>query len=174
MIGLSIWERRALIGLPFLWLAVFFLLPLGFVAGISLAESADAIPPFRPLLSLTSTGCESNLTLANYRELAESCLRVYANSLGNAALATVLCLLIGYPVAFAIARTPGAWRPLLLFLVILPFWTSFLIRVYAWIALLQPSGLVNRLLRGSSRRRYRCSTTGFRSSSGSSIRTSRS
>jgi len=146
MIGLGVWERRALIGLPFLWLAVFFLLPLGFVAGISLAESADAIPPFRPLLSLTSAGLESHLTLASYRELAESCLRVYANSLGNAALATLLCLLIGYPVAFAIARAPGIWRPLLLFLVILPFWTSFLIRVYAWIALLQPSGLVNRLL----------------------------
>ncbi len=146
MIGLGVWERRALIGLPFLWLAVFFLLPLGFVAGISLAESADAIPPFRPLLSLTSAGWESHLTLASYRELAESCLRVYANSLGNAALATLLCLLIGYPVAFAIARAPGVWRPLLLFLVILPFWTSFLIRVYAWIALLQPSGLVNRLL----------------------------
>src|SRR6266568_9518471 len=146
MIGLGVWERRALIGLPFLWLAVFFLLPLVLVGGISLAESADAIPPYRPLVSLTSAGWESHLTLANYRELAESCLRVYANSLGNAALATLLCLLIGYPVAFAIARAPGVWRPLLLFLVILPFWTSFLIRVYAWIALLQPSGLVNRLL----------------------------
>ena len=84
--------------------------------------------------------------LANYRELAEGCLWVYAASLGNAALATGLCLVIGYPVAFAIARAPGVWRHLLLFLVMLPFWTSFLIRVYAWIALLQPSGLVNRLL----------------------------
>ena len=146
MIGLGIWERRVLIGLPFLWLAVFFLLPLAIVAGISFAESADAIPPFKPLLGLTSTGLENHATLANYRELAESCLRVYANSLGNAALATLLCLLIGYPVAFAIARAPGVWRNLLLFLVILPFWTSFLIRVYAWIALLQPSGLINRLL----------------------------
>ena len=146
MIGVGIWERRALIGLPFLWLVVFFLLPLAFVAGISFAESADRIPPFRPLISLTPAGWENNATLANYRELAESCLRVYANSLGNAALATLLCLLIGYPVAFAIARAPGVWRPLLLFLVILPFWTSFLIRVYAWIALLQPSGLVSRLL----------------------------
>jgi len=146
MIGLGVWQRRVLIGLPFLWLAVFFLLPLSLVAGISLAESADSIPPFRPLFSLTSAGLENHATLANYRGLAESCLRVYANSLGNAALATVLCLLIGYPVAFAIARAPGVWRNLLLFLVILPFWTSFLIRVYAWIALLQPSGLVNRLL----------------------------
>ena len=97
--------------------------------------SADAIPPFK----LT-------WTLANYCTLAQGCLRVYVSSLGLAALATLLCLLIGYPVAFAIARTPGVWRQLLLFLVMLPFWTSFLIRVYAWIAILQPSGLVNRLL----------------------------
>jgi len=146
MIGLGIWERRVLIGLPFVWLAVFFLLPLGLVAWISFAESTDAIPPFRPLLSLTPAGWENQATLANYRELAEGCLRVYATSLGNAGLATLVCLLIGYPVAFAIARAPGVWRHLLLFLVILPFWTSFLIRVYAWIALLQPSGLINRLL----------------------------
>ncbi len=146
MTGLGRWGRRALIGLPFVWLAVFFLLPLLIVAAISFAESADAIPPFKPLVGLTASGLESHATLANYRELAEGCLRVYVNSLGNAAGATVLCLLIGYPVAFAIARAPGVWRHLLLFFVMLPFWTSFLIRVYAWIALLQPSGLVNRLL----------------------------
>ncbi|MFI4948708.1 MAG: ABC transporter permease, partial [Alphaproteobacteria bacterium] len=149
MIGLGVWGRRLLIGLPFFWLAVFFLLPLAIVAGISFTESADAIPPFRPLLSLSSAGLQNGATLANYRELAEGCLSVYATSLGNAALATVLCLLIGYPLALAIARTPGIWRNLLLFLVILPFWTSFLIRVYAWIALLQPSGPVNRVLLAS-------------------------
>ncbi|HEV2335711.1 MAG TPA: ABC transporter permease subunit [Stellaceae bacterium] len=146
MIGLGVWGRRLLIGLPFFWLAVFFLLPLAIVAGISFTESADTIPPYRPLLSLSSAGLENGATLANYRELAQGCLSVYATSLGNAALATVLCLLIGYPLAFAIARAPVMWRNLLVFLVILPFWTSFLIRVYAWIALLQPSGLVNRLL----------------------------
>jgi putrescine transport system permease protein len=140
------WLQRLLIGLPFLWLGVFFLLPLLIVAGISLAEPADAIPPFEPLIAVTPGGPQSNVTLSNYRELAHACLRVYANSLGNAALATLLCLLIGYPIAFAIARASRAWRPLLLFLVMLPFWTSFLIRVYAWIALLQPSGLVNRAL----------------------------
>jgi putrescine transport system permease protein len=149
MTGLGRWTRRALIGLPFLWLAVFFLLPLAIVAGISFAEGADTIPPFRPLVGVTSAGLESHVTFANYRELAEGCLQAYANSLGNAALATLLCLMIGYPVAFAIARAPGVWRHLLLFLVMLPFWTSFLIRVYAWIALLQPSGLINRLLVGS-------------------------
>lgn len=146
MIGLGRWGRRALIGLPFLWLAIFFLLPLAIVAAISFAESADAIPPFAPLFSLTPAGIESHVTVANYSELAQGCLLAYRNSLANAALATVLCLLLGYPVAFAIARAPGIWRHLLLFLVMLPFWTSFLIRVYAWIALLQPSGLVNRLM----------------------------
>ena len=149
MTAVTPWLRRVLIGLPFLWLSVFFLLPLAIVAAISLAEGADAIPPFRPLIETGAAGIESHATFANYRELAEGCLRVYAASLGNAALATVLCLLIGYPVAFAIARASGVWRHLLLFFVILPFWTSFLIRVYAWIALLQPSGLVNRLLLGS-------------------------
>ena len=135
MTGIGRGLRRVLIGLPFLWLGIFFLLPLGIVAAISFAESADAIPPFKLIW-----------TLANYCTLAQGCLRVYVSSLGLAALATLLCLLIGYPVAFAIARAPGVWRQLLLFLVMLPFWTSFLIRVYAWIAILQPSGLVNRLL----------------------------
>jgi putrescine transport system permease protein len=129
------WLRRVLIGLPFVWLTLFFLLPIAIVAGISFTESADAIPPYA-----------AAFTLDNYRELTQSCLRAYANSLGFAALATLLCLLLGYPIAYAIARAPGVWRQLLLFFVILPFWTSFLIRVYAWIAILQPSGLVNRLL----------------------------
>src|SRR5947207_5358041 len=135
MTGIGSGLRRILIGLPFLWLAVFFLLPLAIVAAISFAESADAIPPFKLIW-----------TLANYCTLAQGCLRVYVSSLGLAALATLLCLLIGYPVAFAIARSPGRWRLLLLFLVMLPFWTSFLIRVYAWIAILKPNGLLNQLL----------------------------
>ena len=140
------WLRRVLIGLPFLWLGGFFLLPLLIVAGISLTPSADAIPPFEPLLTFGRDGIGSSATLANYCQLAGGCLRVYASSLSYAASTTLLCLAIGYPVAFAIARAPELWRPLLLFLVMLPFWTSFLIRVYAWIALLQPSGLINRLL----------------------------
>ena len=140
------WLRRGLIGLPFAWLALFFLLPLAIVAGISFAESADRIPPYTPLLTHTPAGIEAHGTLDNYRELLRGCLRAYGNSLGLAALATLLCLLIGYPIAFAISRAPGVWRQLLLFFVMLPFWTSFLIRVYAWIAILQPSGLLNRLL----------------------------
>ena len=146
MTGIGGWLRRGLIGLPFMWLALFFLLPLIFVLAISFAESADRIPPFMPLLSASPAGLHIDATLANYRQLAEGCPRVYVNSLGNAALATLLCLMIGYPVAFAIARAPGVWRHVFLFLVMLPFWTSFLIRVYSWIALLQPSGLINRTL----------------------------
>src|SRR5690348_9227072 len=124
MIGLGGWARRLLIGLPFLWLAAFFLLPLLIVAAISLSESADAVPPFEPPLRLTAGGVAAHVTPANYRELATGCLKVYANSLGIAVLATLLCLVIGYPVAYAIARTPRVWRQLLLFFVMLPFWTS--------------------------------------------------
>ena len=119
MTGIGTGLRRLLIGLPFIWLTVFFLLPLAIVAAISFAESADAIPPFKLVW-----------TVANYRALCTGCLSVYTSSLTLAALATVLCLLIGYPIAFAIARAPGVWRQLLLFFVMLPFWTSFLIRVY--------------------------------------------
>src|SRR5689334_2102018 len=146
MTASSPWLRRVLIAMPFLWLAVFFLAPLLIVAGISLTESADAIPPFEPPIAFGPDGIESNLTAVNYRQLAEGCLRIYARSLGYAALTTLLCLLIGFPMALAIARAPERRRSLLLFLAVLPFWTSFLIRVYAWIALLQPSGLINRAL----------------------------
>jgi putrescine transport system permease protein len=140
------WRRWLLIGPPFIWLCVFFLLPLGVVAAISLSQSADTIPPYAPLFTQSPDGFESHASLANYRLIAEGDLRAYANSLGFAGLATVLCLIVGYPIAFAIARAPKTWRNLLLFFVILPFWTSLLIRVYAWIAILQPTGLLNRAL----------------------------
>jgi putrescine transport system permease protein len=143
--GFGFWRRWALIAPPFVWLAVFFLLPLGVVAAISLAQSADTIPPYTPLVTRGPNGLESQATLDNYRLIAGD-LRAYANSLIYAAVATTLCLLVGYPIAFAIARAPKAWRNPLLFFVILPFWTSLLIRVYAWIAILQPTGLLNRAL----------------------------
>ena len=140
------WRRWGLILPPFVWLGVFFLLPLGIVAAISLSQSADAIPPYLPLLTRGPAGLENHATLDNYRLIAEGDLRAYVVSLVYAAVATVLCLLVGYPIAFAIARAPKGWRNLLLFLVILPFWTSLLIRIYAWIAILQPTGLLNRAL----------------------------
>jgi putrescine transport system permease protein len=145
VLGFGFWRRWALIAPPFVWLAVFFLLPLGVVAAISLAQSADTIPPYTPLITRGPNGFEGQATLENYRLIAGD-LRAYANSLIYAALATVLCLAVGYPIAFAIARAPKSWRHPLLFFVILPFWTSLLIRVYAWIAILQPTGLLNKAL----------------------------
>ncbi|MBV9202814.1 MAG: ABC transporter permease subunit [Alphaproteobacteria bacterium] len=148
MTGLGRIGRLMLIGAPFLWLALFFLLPLLIVVKISLAESKIGIPPYTPLLANGSKGLEWRGTLANYVLIATDSLylRAYLGSIGNAALATALCLVIGYPIAYAIARSPSVRRQLLLFLVIMPFWTSFLIRVYAWIAILEPQGLLNQLL----------------------------
>jgi putrescine transport system permease protein len=148
MTGLGRIGRLAIIAAPFLWLVLFFLLPLLIVLKISLAESTIGIPPYTPLLFDHAGKLELNATLANFALVASEdlYLRAYLGSLGNASLATVLCLLIGYPIAYAIVRSRGAVRQLLLFLVILPFWTSFLIRVYAWIAILEPQGLLNQFL----------------------------
>jgi len=148
MIGIGRWGRLALIILPFAWLGLFFLFPLLIVAKISLARNAIGIPPYSPLFFDDGSGLKIQATLANFALLASDdlYLRAYLGALGNAALATVLCLALGYPIAYAIARSPGRWRLLLLFLVMLPFWTSFLIRVYAWIAILKPNGLLNQLL----------------------------
>jgi putrescine transport system permease protein len=148
MIGIGRLCRVLLIGVPFLWLALFFLLPLLIVVKISLADSVVGIPPYTPFFTRGVTGLKLHATLANFALLASDqlYLRAYLGSLANAALATILCLLLGYPIAYAIARARGARRQLLLFLVMLPFWTSFLIRVYAWIAILEPNGLLNELL----------------------------
>ena len=148
MIGIGRLGRLVLIGLPFLWLVLFFLLPLLIVLKISVAESVIGIPPYTPLLTDDGGALKFQATLANFALLAgdDLYLRAYLGSLGNAALATALCLLLGFPIAYAIARTEGTRRQLLLFLVMLPFWTSFLIRVYAWIAILKPNGLLNELL----------------------------
>ena len=148
MTGFGRISRLMIIGAPFLWLTLFFLLPLLIVLKISLAESAVGIPPYTPLFVAHDGTHELHATLTNFALVASDglYLRAYLGSLGNAALATVLCLLIGYPIAYAILRARSAVRQLLLFLAILPFWTSFLIRVYAWIAILEPQGLLNRFL----------------------------
>jgi putrescine transport system permease protein len=148
MTGLGWTGRVVLIGMPFLWLALFFLLPLLIVLKISLAESTIGIPPYTPLFANDGSGLKLHATSANFALIIgdDLYLRAYLGSLGNAVLATALCLIIGYPVAYAIARSQGVQRELLLFLVMLPFWTSFLIRVYAWIAILEPNGLLNRSL----------------------------
>jgi len=134
--------RRTVIAAPMTWLAAFFLLPFVIVLAISLVPATDGQPPFAsPLVA-------ANLTLDGYRLLAGDDLYAIAflNSARIAATSTLLALLIGYPMAYAITRAPAAWRGPLLLLVILPFWTSFLIRVYAWMVLLRPTGLINSAL----------------------------
>jgi putrescine transport system permease protein len=131
--------RAAIVGPPFLWLLLFFAAPFAIVAAISLGQNApDAAPP------VAMTG-----TVRNYAFLLSDALYVdaYLSSLRIAAIATALTLLVGYPMAYAIAVAPPSRRPILLMLVILPFWTSFLIRVYAWRGLLSENGLVNAMLR---------------------------
>jgi putrescine transport system permease protein len=133
--------RLAVVGPPFAWLLLFFLAPFAIVAAISLGQNApDAAPP------VAMTG-----TVRNYAFLLSDALYVdaYLSSLRIAAIATVLTLLIGYPMAYAIAMASPARRPILLMLVILPFWTSFLIRIYAWRGLLSENGLVNHVLRAT-------------------------
>ena len=141
---------RFLVGLaPYAWLGLFFLVPFLIVLKISLSEAASGIPPYQPLWEWgQGLSLEIRATLSNYGGLFDDELYAYAyvNSIRIAGISTLLCLLIGYPAAYAIARAPAAWRQPLLLLVALPFWTSFLIRVYAWIGILKTEGLLNALL----------------------------
>ncbi len=140
--------RRLAIALPYLWLALFTLLPLAIVVKISFAESVLGVPPYTPLLEAGDGLPRLAATLANYGLLLSDNLywRAYLTSLGYAAGTVALCLLLGYPMAYAIARAPKSWRVTLLMMVILPFWTSFLLRVYAWIGLLKGNGFINNAL----------------------------
>jgi len=134
---------------PFLWLLVFFLVPFAFVFKISLADPMVGQPPFTPLFDASGgDGMEFYFTPENYRFLFEDNLYLlsYLKSVKIALIATLLCLLVGYPMAYGIARSPAPWRHILLLLVILPFWTSFLLRVYAWMGMLGKHGVVNSVL----------------------------
>ena len=144
----NLW-RRFVIAAPYLWLLIFFLLPFLYVLKISFADPIVALPPFTPLFDLASEGGRwFHITPDNYRFLLEDDLYwvSYLKSIRIAFISTCLCLLIGYPMAYAIARAAPAWRNLFLFLVILPFWTSFLLRVYAWMGMLSANGLINNAL----------------------------
>ena len=140
--------RAFVIGIPYLWLLLFFLVPFVIVLKISFAESQMAQPPFTDLASFEESVLTLSLNLFNYIDLYEYdlYLRGYISSIKIAATATLFCLLIGYPMAFVIARLPAHSRNLALMLVILPSWTSFLIRIYAWIGLLKNNGLINNFL----------------------------
>ncbi|MGA7538918.1 MAG: ABC transporter permease subunit [Steroidobacteraceae bacterium] len=140
--------RRLVIGIPALWLAIFFLIPFLIVLKISFAEPRLAIPPYTPLLIWLHGLPIPKFHLSGYLYLFTDplYLRSYLYSVMVAAVSTLLCLAVGYPMAYAIARAGEAWRTFLLMLIVLPFWTSFLLRVYAWIGLLQNDGLINNVL----------------------------
>jgi putrescine transport system permease protein len=139
--GSRLW-RGTVIGAPLAWLLLFFALPFIIVLAISVVPAINAVPPFASPLD------SGNWTLDSYRLLLGDSLYVsaFANALRIAGTSTLIALLIGYPMAYAIARARPRRRNVLLMLVILPFWTSFLIRVYAWMILLRPTGLINGAL----------------------------
>ena len=138
---------------PYLWMLLFFLVPFGFVFKISLSQTAIAQPPYVPVFDLTQgfsaiKAAAAELSLENFRLLVSDNLYVlsYLRSLAVAAVSTSILLVIGYPLAYAMARLPRQWQPLAMMLVIIPFWTSFLIRIYAWINILQHDGVLNKFL----------------------------
>ena len=142
------WGRRSVIGVPYLWLALFFLAPFVIVFKISFSEMAYAIPPYTDLMTWAEQQLTLSLNLGNYAYLFTDDLyiRAYLSSIRIAAIATLICLLVAYPIAYVIARAEPATRNALLMLVILPSWTSFLIRIYAWVGILKNNGLINNFL----------------------------
>jgi putrescine transport system permease protein len=146
-------RRFTLIAVPYAWLLVLFLVPFVIVFKISLSDTALAIPPYTPTLDFSSgwAGIRAffaGLDFENFTFLTTDDLywKAYLSSLQIAAISTVLTLLVGYPIAYAMAQSPDEWRPTLMMLVILPFWTSFLIRVYAWMGILSNEGFLNQFL----------------------------
>ncbi|MFW8633983.1 ABC transporter permease subunit [Cribrihabitans pelagius] len=143
-------RRFLLIALPYAWLAALFLVPFAIVLKISLSDVALARPPYMPQFDWAEGigAFLAGLDFENFVWLTQDDLywKAYLSSLRIAFVATLLTLIAGYPIAYAMARTPQEWRPTLMMLVILPFWTSFLIRVYAWMGILSNEGFLNQLL----------------------------
>ena len=142
--------RHAVIGVPFVWLFLFFLLPFFIVLKISFAEADVAIPPYTDVFSWADNQLTILLNFGNYVFLSEDALYLaaYLGSLKIAFVSTLLCLLIGYPMAYAIARAPKEMQTVYLLLIMMPTWTAILIRVYAWMGILSNNGLLNSLLMG--------------------------
>ncbi len=146
---LGLTGRGLVVAVPYLWLLIFFLAPFLIVLKLSFSEVAVAIPPYTALWALVDEiYIKITLSLENYQLLLEDDLywKSYVSSLKIAGISTLLTLLVGFPIAYGMARAPKEWRLMLLMLIILPFWTSFLIRVYAWIGILKKEGLLNLLL----------------------------
>ncbi|HEY1611670.1 MAG TPA: ABC transporter permease subunit [Paraburkholderia sp.] len=145
---LGLTGRTAVIAGPFIWLLLFFLVPFLLVVKISFADQQLGIPPYTELVTFADGVLHIALDLSHYAFLFQDSLyfATYVNSVLVAAVSTLLCLLLGYPMAYYIARSSPARRNLLMMGVMLPFWTSFLIRVYAWIGILKNNGLLNNFL----------------------------
>lgn len=145
-VGIS--GRVLVLAAPVLWLLVFFLIPLFVVFGISLATKQFGRPPYSPLLTTTDGTVQLTLHLSNYIRLFTDNLYIaaYLSSIRIAAIATIITLVVGYPMAYAIARAPDPWRNVLLMLVVLPFFTSLLLRVYALIGFMRGNGVINQFL----------------------------
>jgi putrescine transport system permease protein len=138
---------------PYVWMLLFFLVPFGFVLKISLSQTAIAQPPYVPVFDLGEGAAALKAALAslsseNFKLLVSDNLYIlsYLRSLIVAIASTAILLAIGYPIAYGMARLPQRWQPIAMMLVIVPFWTSFLIRIYAWINILQHDGLLNQML----------------------------
>ncbi|CAM3626471.1 ABC transporter permease subunit [Pseudomonas sp. NPDC087612] len=140
--------RHVVIGVPFIWLFLFFMLPFFIVLKISFAEADVAIPPYTEIYSYVEDKVQLVLNLANYGLLTEDELYIsaYLGSLKMAFVSTLLCLLIGYPMAYAIANARKETQTVLLLLIMMPTWTAILIRVYAWMGILSNNGLLNAFL----------------------------
>ncbi|MYD78627.1 MAG: putrescine ABC transporter permease PotH, partial [Gammaproteobacteria bacterium] len=144
----ELWQSF-IVAVPYIWLLIFFLIPFFIVLKISFAEYILASPPFSKLFQLADTGAMyMTLIFDNFIYLWEDdlYLNTYLNSLQISITSTILCLLVGYPIAYGIARATPTAKKILLLMVILPFWTSFLLRVYAWIGLLADQGTINNFL----------------------------
>ena len=146
-------QRRFLIAVPYAWLLLLFLVPFAIVVKISLSDITLAIPPYTPTLSWEEgwaglTAFLRQLDFENFIFLTQDSLywKAYLSSLQIAALSTLFTLLVGFPIALGMANAAERWRPLLMLLIILPFWTSFLIRIYSWMGILNQEGLLNQLL----------------------------
>ncbi|OMH38909.1 ABC transporter permease subunit [Motiliproteus sp. MSK22-1] len=143
--------RTGVVAIPYVWLLLFFLMPFLIVFQISFAESEISIPPYSAIVEYVDEVLTFNLNLGNFLLLLEDDLYfvAYLSSVKIALISTFICLLISYPMAYAIARAEPRTRNILLMLVVLPSWTSFLIRIYAWIGLLKNNGLINNMLIGA-------------------------
>jgi putrescine transport system permease protein len=143
-------RRFLFISVPYVWLLALFLVPFLIVLKISLSDMALAIPPYVPQLNWSEGlgAFFSQLDFDNFVFLTEDDLywKAYLSSLQIATISTILTLMVGYPIAYGMARAPTEWRPTLMMLIILPFWTSFLIRVYAWMGILSQEGFLNQFL----------------------------